>query len=148
PPAAAPAREPFGTMCIIEQRLYVAWARAESGVTLRLQGGLLARTGSGAAPSLGGGESAEPATFVPGAARLLVSRGPEREPLWGGDAGAGHRLLLLPDGTARWVRPGGEVRLLRDVGAGAALVSWSGQMRVAASSAAPAPAEDRLRLLG
>ena len=38
--------------------------------------------------------------------------------------------------------------MLRDVGAGAALVSWRGEMRVAASSAAPAPTEDRLRLVG
>jgi hypothetical protein len=37
---------------------------------------------------------------------------------------------------------------LRDVGAGAALVPWRGEMRVAASSAAAAPAEDRLRLVG
>src|SRR5262249_11761416 len=51
-------------------------------------------------------------------------------------------------GTARWFQPGAEVRLLRDVGAGAALVSWQGEMRVAASTALPAPAEDRLRLVG
>jgi hypothetical protein len=40
------------------------------------------------------------------------------------------------------------VRLLRDVGAGAALVSWQGEVRVAASSALPSPSEDRLRLVG
>ena len=40
------------------------------------------------------------------------------------------------------------MRLLRDVGAGAALVSWRGEVRVAASSAAAAPSEDRLRLVG
>ena len=148
PPAAAPAREPFGTLCIADGRLLAAWARAESAVVLRLQGGQLVRVPGGGPPTLGCGESAEPASFVPGAARLVLARGPEREPLWGGDARAGHRLLLLPDGTARWFQPGSEVRLLRDVGAGAALVPWRGEMRVAASSAAAAPGEDRLRLVG
>ena len=148
PPAAAPAREPFGTLCISDGRLLVAWARAEGTVALRLQGGQLVRSPGAAGPTLGCGDAAEPASFVPGAARLLLARGSEREPLWGGDARAGHRLLLLPDGTARWFQPGAEVRLLRDVGAGAALVSWQGEVRVAASSALPAPAEDRVRLLG
>ncbi|HEY1334647.1 MAG TPA: FG-GAP repeat protein [Myxococcaceae bacterium] len=148
PPAAAPAREPFGTLCISEGRLLVAWARAEAPVALRLQGAQLVRGPGAPGPSLGCGEAAEAATFVPGAARFQLTRGPEREPLWGGDARPGHRLLLLPDGTARWVQPGSEVRLLRDVGAAAALVPWRGEMRVAASSAAAAPAEDRLRLLG
>jgi len=148
PPAAAPAREPFGTLCIGEGRLVVAWARADGSLALRLQGGQLVRGGGAGAPTVGCGASAEPASFVPGVARLVLARGPEREPLWGGDARAGHRLLLLPDGTARWFQPGSEVRVLRDVGAGAALVSWRGEMRVAASSAAPAPTEDRLRLVG
>ncbi|RPH71315.1 MAG: hypothetical protein EHM78_07895 [Myxococcaceae bacterium] len=148
PPAATPAREPFGTLCIGEGRLVVAWARADGSLALRLQGGQLVRGTGGGAPTLGCGASAEPASFAPGAARLVLARGPEREPLWGGDARAGHRLLLLPDGTARWFQPGSEVRVLRDVGAGAALVSWRGEMRVAASSAAAAPAEDRLRLVG
>jgi hypothetical protein len=148
PPAAAPAREPFGTLCISDGRLLVAWARAEAPVALRLQGAQLVRGPGAPGPTLGCGEAAEAATFVPGAARLQLTRGPEREPLWGGDARPGHRLLLLPDGTARWVQPGAEVRLLRDVGAGAALVPWRGEMRVAASSAAAAPPEDRLRLLG
>ncbi|HZJ54631.1 MAG TPA: hypothetical protein VFD38_10875, partial [Myxococcaceae bacterium] len=148
PPAAAPAREPFGTLCIGDGRLLVAWARAEGALALRLQGGQLVRGAGTGAPTLGCGESAEPASFVPGVARLVLARGTEREPLWGGDARAGHRLLLLPDGTARWFQPGSEVRVLRDVGAGAALVSWRGEMRVAASSAAAAPAEDRLRLVG
>ena len=148
PPAAAPAREAFGTLCIGEGRLVVAWARADGSLALRLQGGQLVRGGGGGGPTLGCGASAEPASFVPGVARLVLARGPEREPLWGGDARAGHRLLLLPDGTARWFQPGSEVRVVRDVGAGAALVSWRGEMRVAASSAAPAPAEDRLRLVG
>lgn len=148
PPAAAPTREPFGTLCITDGRLVVAWARAESGVVLQLQGGQLVRAGATGGPSIGCGDSAEPASFVPGAARLVLTRGPERDVLWGGDARAGHRLLLLPDGTARWSLSGAEVRVLRDVGAGAALVPWGGELRVAASSAAAAPAEDRLRLLG
>ena len=148
PPAPAPAREPFGTLCIGDGRLVVAWARAESGLALRLQGSQLVRAPGTAPPTLGCGESAEPASFVPGAARLVLVRGPEREPLWGGDARTGHRLLLLPDGTARWIQPGPEVRVLRDVGAAAALVSWRGEMRLAASSAAAAPVEDRLRLVG
>jgi hypothetical protein len=148
PSAAAPAREPFGTLCISDGRLLVAWARSESPVALRLQGGQLVRGPGAPGPTLGCGDSAEPASFVPGAARLVLTRGSEREPLWGGDARPGHRLLLLPDGTARWFQSGAEVRLLRDVGAGAALVSWQGEVRVAASSAAAAPTEDRLRLLG
>jgi len=148
PPAAAPAREPFGTLCVSEGRVLVAWARAESPVALRLQGGQLVRGPGAPGPTLGCGDVAEPASFVPGAARLVLTRGAEREPLWGGDARPGHRLLLLPDGTARWFQPGAEVRLLRDVGAGAALVSWQGEVRVAASSAQPAPSEDRLRLVG
>jgi hypothetical protein len=148
PPAAAPAREPFGTLCISDGRLLVAWARAESTVALRLQGNQLVRGPGAPGPTLGCGDAAEPASFVPGVARLVLTRGAEREPLWGGDARPGHRLLLLPDGTARWFQPGAEVRLLRDVGAGAALVSWQGEMRVAASSAQPAPPEDRLRLVG
>jgi len=148
PPAAAPAREPFGTLCISDGRLLVSWARAESPVVLRLQGGQLVRGAGATGPTLGCGEASEAATFVPGVARLQLTRGPEREPLWGGDARPGHRLLLLPDGTARWLQPGAEVRLLRDVGAGAALVSWRGEVRVAASSAAAAPSEDRLRLVG
>ena len=148
PPAAAPAREPFGTLCIVEGRLLVAWARAETGLVLQLQGGQLVRAGGGTGPSLGCGESAEPASFVPGAARLVLTRGPERDSLWGGDARGGHRLLLFPDGTARWISPGAQVRLLRDVGAGAALLPWGDGMRVAASSAAAAPVEDRLRLVG
>jgi hypothetical protein len=148
PPAAAPAREPFGTLCISDGRLLVAWARAESPLALRLQGGQLVRGAGAVGPTLGCGEVAEAASFLPGVARLQLARGPEREPLWGGDARPGHLLLLLPDGTARWFQRGGEVRLLRDVGAGAALVSWRGEVRVAASSAAAAPAEDRLRLVG
>jgi hypothetical protein len=148
PPAAAPAREPFGTLCISEGRLLVASARAESPVALRLQGGQLVRGPGAPGPSLGCGDTAEPASFVPGVARLMLTRGTEREPLWGGDARPGHHLLLLPDGTARWFQPGAEVRLLRDIGAGAALVSWQGEVRVAASSALAAPSEDRLRLVG
>ncbi len=148
PPAAAVAREPFGTLCIAEGRITAAWARAEAAVMLQLQGGQLVRAAGTAGPTLGCGESAEPASFLPGAARMVLTRGPEREALWGGDARGGQRLLLLPDGTARWSLPGGKVQVLRDVGAGAALVSWGGEMRVAASSAAAAPAEDRLRLVG
>jgi len=148
PPAAVPVREPFGTLCIAGGLLAVAAARAEATVTLQLRGGQLVRVGAGAGPTLGCGESAEPATFVPGVARLALGRGPDREVVWGGDARSGHRLLLFPDGTARWTAPGGSPRVLGQVGAGAALVPWGGEMRLAASSAAAAPAEDRLRLLG
>jgi hypothetical protein len=146
PPAAAPVREPFGTLCIANGVLAVASARAEQAVTLQLRGAQLVRLASGGGPTLGCGD--EPATFVPGVARLALGRGQEREVVWGGDARTGHRLLLFPDGTARWTAPGGSTRVVGQVGAGAALVSWGGEMRVAASSAAAAPTEDRLRLLG
>ena len=148
PPAAAPAREPFGTLCIVDGRLAVASARSATPVVLQLQARQLVAAAGAGGPTLGCGASAEPAAFVPGVARLTLTRGPERDVLWGGDVRAGHRLLLLPDGTARWSLPGSAPRLLRDVGAGAALVSWGAEVRVAASSAAPAPAEDTLRLLG
>ncbi|HVP62268.1 MAG TPA: hypothetical protein VMT11_17050 [Myxococcaceae bacterium] len=148
PPAPAPVREPFGTLCIANGLLAVASASAEAAVTLQLRGSQLMRLGHGGGPTLGCGASAEPATFVPGMARLQLDRGQEREVVWGGDARGGHRLLLFPDGTARWSAPGAGPRVLGQVGAGAALVSWGGELRVAASSAAAAPAEDRLRLLG
>ena len=148
PPAAAPVREPFGTMCISSGLLAVAWARAEPTVALQLRGTQLVRQATGGGPTLGCGESAEPAAFVPGVARLAVGRGQQREVVWGGDARGGHRLLLFPDGTARWSAPGSTARVLGQVGAGAALVSWGGEMRVAASSAAAGLPEDRLRLLG
>jgi hypothetical protein len=147
PPASAPVREPFGTLCIAGGQLAVAWARAEAGVVLQLRGNQLVRAGTGGGPTLGCGESAEPVTFVPGVARLLRVRGQERDVLWGGDARAGHRLLLLPDGTARWLAPGGGTRLLGQVGAGAALVSWGGEMRVAASGSTAGRTEDVLRLV-
>ena len=85
-PAAAPAREPFGTLCISDGRLLVAWARAESPVVLRLQGGQLVRGAGATGPTLGCGEASEAATFVPGVARLQLTRGPEREPLGRGRA--------------------------------------------------------------
>ena len=148
PPAPAPVREPFGTLCIAGGQLAVAWANAQSGVVLQLRGGQLVRAATGGGPTIGCGESAEPVTFVPGVARLLRARGQERDVLWGGDARGGHRLLLLPDGTARWLTPGGGARVLGQVGAGAALVSWGGEMRVAASGASVGRAEDVLRLVG
>jgi len=147
-PASAPVREPFGTLCITNGQLLVAWARAESGLVLQLRGNQLVRTGTGIGPTLGCGDSAEPVTFVPSVARLLRVRGQERDVLWGGDARGGNRLLLLPDGTARWLTPGGGARVLGQVGAGAALVSWGGEMRVAASGSSVGRGEDVLRLLG
>ena len=148
PPAPVPVREPFGTLCIAGGQLSVAWAGAETGLVLQLRGNQLVRMGTGDGPTLGCGESAEPVAFVPGVARLLRVRGQERDVLWGGDARAGHRLLLLPDSTARWFAPKGPPRVLSQVGAGAALVSWGGEMRVAASGASAGRAEDVLRLLG
>ncbi|HEY3585746.1 MAG TPA: VCBS repeat-containing protein, partial [Myxococcaceae bacterium] len=56
PSAAAPAREPFGTLCISDGRLLVGWARAESPVALRLQGGQLVRGPGAPGPTLGCGD--------------------------------------------------------------------------------------------
>jgi hypothetical protein len=148
PAPTVPLREPFGTVCVAGGVVSVAWARAAGGTAYRLQGQELVPVARTEGPTLGCGESAEPASFVPGVARMLVGRGPQRDLVWGGDVRAGHRLLLFPDGTARWSTPGGTVRVLQQIGAGAALVQLGGEMRVAASTAAAAPAEDRLRLVG
>jgi hypothetical protein len=148
PAPTLPLREPFGTLCVFGGVVSVAWARAAAGTSYRLQGQELVPVARTEGPTLGCGESAEPASFVPGVARMWVGRGPQRDLVWGGDVRAGHRLLLFPDGTARWSTPGGTVRVLPQIGAGAALVQLGGEMRVAASSAAAAPSEDRLRLVG
>jgi len=143
-----PLREPFGTLCVAGGVVSVAWARATGGTVYRLQGQELIPVGRTEGPTLGCGESVEPASFVLGVARMWVGRGPQRDLVWGGDVRAGHRLLLFADGAAHWSTPGGTVRVLPQIGAGAALVQLGGQMRVAASSAAAAPSEDRLRLVG
>ena len=148
PPAPAPAREPFGTVCLRDGRLEVASARAAGAVALRREGSALLPTTTPMGPALGCGSDALPAAFLPGAARLRTPSLPSTGPVWGGDVWRGHRLLLFPDGTATWTLPGGQARRVEDVGAGAALVEWSDGMWVAASSAAANPAEDRLRLVG
>jgi hypothetical protein len=163
PAAAVPTREPFGTLCIVNGRIEVAPARAAASEVLRLEAGSLVPVARLPGPTLGCGPEAQGASFVSGLARLqpagVTSNGGSstglpplpgatgRELFWGADARAGHRLLLRPDGTALWMLPGGQVRMLSDVGAGAALVPWDGGMRVAASSAAAAPERDRLRIV-
>jgi len=163
PAAAVPTREPFGTLCIVDRRIEVAPARAATGEVLRLERGNLVPVARLPGPTLGCGPEALGASFVSGLARLqpagVTSSGGNsaglpslpgatgRELFWGADARAGHRLLMRPDGTALWMMPGGQVRMLSDVGAGAALVPWDGSMRVAASSAAAAPERDRLRIV-
>jgi len=144
PAAAAPAREPFGTLCLGPSRVDVAWARAATGISLLLRGDALVPSGESVeGPSLGCGV---PASFLPGAARLQSPAVPGVGPVWGGNP----RLLLFPDGTARWTTefPRRELRL-KDVGAGAALFSPGGLGEtVAASTAAANPSEDQLRLWG
>jgi hypothetical protein len=159
PAAAVPTREPFGTLCIVDGRIEVAPARAAAGEVLRLERGSLVPVARLPGPTLGCGPEGLGASFVPGIARLQPAGAASsggvpplpgatgRELFWGADARAGHRLLLRPDGTALWMMPGGQVRMLSDVGAGAALVPWDGAMRVAASSAAAAPERDRLRIV-
>jgi hypothetical protein len=147
PAASVPTREPFGTLCVVDGRIEVAPARAAGGEVLRLERGALVSVSRLSGPSLGCGPAAQGAVFVPGLARLRAAGASDRELLWGADARSGHRLLLRADGTALWTAPGGQVRMLSDVGAGAALVPWDGAVAVAASSAAAAPERDRLRLL-
>ena len=98
-------------------------------------------------PTLGCGTGALPAVFLPGQARLRESTPGATEVLWGAGVHDGQRLALMPDGTARWTLPDGRRRVLSDVGAGAALVAWEGEVRLLASSAAADPARDLLRLL-
>ena len=98
------------------------------------------------------------ATFLPGAARLAPAGdgwpalppgrgrlGPPREARASGQL----VVLLREDGTATAVREAGPPLSLPGVGAGAALVDGAadGLGLLAASSSAPAPAEDTLRLL-
>jgi hypothetical protein len=146
-PAPAPAREPFGTLCIAAGRLAVTSARNEGGLLLQLDRGRLVTAGTLPGPTLGCGTGAPAAAFVPGQARFREVTTATSEVLWGAGLQDGHRLALLPDGTARWTLPDGRRRLLPDVGAGAALVPWEGEVRLAASSSAADPARDRLRLL-
>jgi hypothetical protein len=149
PAAAAPVREPFGTICIRDGHIEVAPARAASGVILRWTGDSLVSTGSGARPTLGCAGDALPARFVSGVARLQADWPTPNQTVWGGDVRRGHRLLLFPDGTATWWLPGeSEPKQIKDVGAGAALVDWSDEMFIAASSDAANPADDRLRVEG
>ncbi len=163
PPVAVATREPFGTLCIVNGRIEVAPARAASGAVLRFERGSLVPVARLPGPALGCGPEAWGASFVSGLARLKPAGGESgggsttsfaglpgttgRELFWGADARSGHRLLLRPDGTALWILPGGQLRMLSDVGAGAALVPWDGGVRVAASSGAAAPERDRLRIL-
>lgn len=149
PPAPAPAREPFGTVCVRDGRVEVASARAAGPVALRREGSALLPSATATGPALGCGADALAAAFLPGVARLRIPSLPSTGPVWGGDAWRGHRLLLFPDGTATWTVPGeGRPRRVEDVGAGAALVEWNDGVWVAAGSAAANPAEDRLRLVG
>ena len=149
PPAVAPAREPFGTLCISDGRLLVAWARAESPVAFRLQDGQLVR-GTGAPGTDAGVRGGRRAGHVrPGRGEAPAEPGTRARAAVGRGRAARAPAPASPrrDGTVVPAGCGGAVSL-RDVGAGAALVSWRGEMRVAASSAAAAPAEDRLRLVG
>jgi hypothetical protein len=163
PAASVPTREPFGTLCIINGQIEVAPARAAAGQVLRLERGSLVSVTRLPGPTLGCGPGALGASFVPGRARLQPAGAESSRPdstsaprvpgaigrdlVWGADARSGHRLMLRPDGTALWMLPGGQLRMVSDVGAGAALVPWDGGMRMAASSAAAAPERDRLRIL-
>ncbi len=147
PAAANPAREPFGTLCIHEGRLAVASARSEGGLAFQLDRARLVSAGSLPGPTLGCGAGAPAASFLPGQARLREAAPAASEVLWGAALHGGQRLALLPDGTARWTLSDGRRRVLTDVGAGAALVPWEGEVRLLASSAAADPARDVLRLL-
>ena len=149
PAAPQPAREPFGTLCVRERRIDVAWAGAAAGISLRLERGALLPVGDASArppePTLGCGPDALRARLLPGVARLQIPSTAGVTQVWGGEM-RGTMLLLLPDGTAR-AGPLGETRLA-DVGAGAALserAGLSGGWTVAASTAEANPAEDRLR---
>jgi hypothetical protein len=146
-PAAAPAREPFGTVCIVGGRLAVTSSRSEGGLLLQLDKGRLLTVGTIPGPTLGCGAGAVAGAYLPGQARLRDTSGGADEVLWGAAVESGHRLLLLPDGTARWTTPDGRKRQLTDVGAGAALVAGDGEVWLLASSAAADPARDHLRLL-
>jgi hypothetical protein len=146
-PAAAPAREPFGTVCISAGRIAVTSARSDGGLLLQLDQGRLLTVGTISGPTLGCGSGAVAGAYLPGQARLREASGRADEAFWGAAAEAGHRLLLLPDGTARWTSPDGRKRTLADVGAGAALLPGDGEVWLLASSAAADPARDHLRLL-
>jgi hypothetical protein len=160
PPAALPPREAFGTLCICEGLLYAFSAARAGGEVLQLVEGSLLLRATLPRPVVGCGEPLREAAFLPGVARLVPAGSgwpevPSGQRAWGlaarGLGDAARFLLLLEDGTARAGRgPGGAALLtLPDVGAGAALTDFAsdGPVQVAASSAASAPAEDRLRLL-
>jgi hypothetical protein len=156
PEAEAPPREAFGTLCICDGLLYAFSARRAQGEVLALVASALVPHATLVRPVVACGHPPLEASFLPFAARLVpVGPGwpalPPGPAAWGlssrGGAGAPLFLLLLEDGTAR-AGPG-PLRTLQGVGAGAALLEAppGGALRVAASTAAQAPATDRLRLL-
>jgi hypothetical protein len=155
PPAETPSREAFGTLCICDGVLYAASASRAVGEVLALVGGSLVPRAQLLRPVVACGHPPLEASFPPGQARLLPAGGPWPElPTgprpWGVAVrpGAGV-LVLLDDGTVRWLAAGAPARSWTGIGAGAAPVDFTGEggVHLAASSAAAAPAVDRLRLL-
>jgi hypothetical protein len=159
PRATAPPREAFGTLAICNGLLYVYSASRAAGEVLALQAGALVLHAPLLHPVVACGSPPLEADFVPGAARLApagggwpdVPAGPAAWGLFRRPSGRGLAwLFLLENGTARTAEAPGPWRSVLEVGAGAALadVQGDGTLLLAASSAAAAPAEDVLRLLG
>jgi hypothetical protein len=159
PMAALPSREPFGTLCVCHGLLYAFSATRAAGEVLALEArGLVVRE-TLRRPVVACGPPLLEATFLPGAARLAPAGDgwpplPPGAATWGilGKTWASGRVVLLlrEDGTATAVRDTGPPLTVRGVGAGAALVEGAPEGALgllAASSSAPAPAEDNLRLL-
>lgn len=158
PRAERPTRDPFGTLCICERRLFAFAADRARGEVLELVGDALLARASLEQPVVGCAPEKLEATFLPGLARLLPAGGPwpslaGAPRAWGGSARptrSGPAVLVqLEDATARWSSGPGKLLVLQGVGAGAAAVDLAadGVVRIAASSGAAAPAVDRLRLL-
>jgi hypothetical protein len=159
PRARLRPRDAFGTLAICEGLLYAYSAGRAAGEVLALEAGALVPRAALARPVVGCGKPPVEADFLPGAARLApVGPGwpdvPAGPAAWGlfrrPEARGLASLFLLEDGTAHISRGPGPWRSVPEVGAGAALadVLGDGTLLLAASSAAAAPAEDVLRLLG
>jgi hypothetical protein len=159
PWAALPSREPFGTLCVCRGLLYAFSASRAAGEVLALEAGGLVLRETLRRPVVACGVPLLEATFLPGAARLAPAGDgwpalPPGAAAWGllvKPVASGQLVVLLrEDGTATVVRDGGPPLSLPGVGAGAALVDGTAADALgllAASSSAPAPAEDTLRLL-
>ncbi len=157
-PLARPeSRDPFGTLCICQGLLYAFSAARAAGEVLALEGKALVPRGALATPVVACGQPPLQASFLPGVARLaeagpgwpVLPAGPLAWGLSARRSGQGEVvLLLLEDGTALAGGPQGW-KTFEGVGAGAALwdVAGDGALRLAASSAAPFPEVDTLRLL-